>query len=149
MKDKLLQIRMSEKEVEDLKLFTEQIGFKSVSDTVRESLKAFIVIKEREPEGDDFTKYNDSSAILHSINIINNNIDVSDYMVNLLEYFQNGFTVDESLQAKNIELYDSGIYETLKEMVLKSVYHDLLFNRKIDDNISKLIKSIVIESIKK
>lgn len=147
MKDKLLQVRMSEKELEDLKKFTEQIGFKNTSETVRESLKAFTVIKEREPEGNDYAKYCDSHALLYSIKHISKEVDMDKYVENPLKFFLRG--VDEEVKLKNIELYDSGIYETLKETALRSVYNDLLYNRELSDKMKSLIKDIAIESLRK
>lgn len=146
-KDKVFKVRMTEQEIKDLKTFSDESGFKNASEVVRESLKAFKIVKEREPESDNYSKSCDTSCMLHYIDCVNKKLgDFDNYKINPIEFLKGG---NEDKTSKLIEIYDNGLLEGIKEISLRSVYHDLVFNRGIDDNTEKIIKDIAIEILKK
>lgn len=149
MKDKILQIRMSEEEIQDLKNFTEKIGIKNVSDTVRESLKAFQIVKERSPEmNKNMIKINSSNSILWQSRFLCNGFDIQEYFQSdkkeVPEEYE-GTCFDEML----LRMYDDGYFDALKKCVLESIYNDLMMSNNIDEEISNLMKNISVEFLKK
>lgn len=149
MKDKILQIRVSEQELEDLKGFTDKIGFKNVSDTVRESLKVFVDIKEREPRySENIVKANNASNMLWSARFLCNGFDIQEYFLNDEKEVPEEYK-DTDFNSMLIAMHDDGYFNSLKKCVLECIFNDLAFFNNIDEDIESLIKKIAIEYVQK
>ena len=149
MRDKYLKVMMTEEELNEVKEFTKKIGFKNASETARESLKVFKAIKEKEPkDADNFVKMNDASCILWASRLLCTGFDIQNYFSDDKKEVPEeygGMDFDTML----VNMYNDGYFDSLKECVLASIYHDLIFSNEINEKTRNLIKNISVEFLKK
>lgn len=142
-KDKILQIRITDSDYEDLKRKAETQGI-NVSELIRNSVN-FISVKPNEEEkkkNADYVKTCDASSILWASKFIVNEFDIQSFMQEEKK---------EDLDSILLDLYNKKSFESLKKIALNSILHDLTFNDdyKLDKDLEKTLKEIFVKYIGK
>lgn len=142
-KDKLLQIRITDSDYEDLKRKAETQGI-NVSELIRNSVN-FISIQPNEEEknkSSNYVKTCDASSILWAAKFIVNEFDIQSFIQE---------DKKEDLDSILLSLYNKQIFESLKKIALNSILHDLTFNAdyKLDKDVEKTLKEIFVKYIGK
>lgn len=152
MKSKILQVRMTEEELQELKEFTESMGLKSSSEAVREGLKIFINMNERCLKGQDAidaTKISNSSNILVASRGLCDWFELEKYLVGEIEQSK----IPSKYQNMDycntlIAMYDNGEFNNIKFSVLSSIHNDIMLGIDISKENKELIEKIIVDYLK-
>lgn len=134
-KNKLLQVRMSEAEIEELKKTAEFWGMENISDVIRHSINLFINTTKKQPHSNDYVKTCDASSILWASKMLCNSFDIQEYFSEEGE--------KEDLNTILLDLYNTGQFDSLKKCVLDSVLHDLIFNNELAPNVKEALNNLL------
>lgn len=134
-KNKLLQVRMSEAEIEELKKTAEFWGMDNVSDVIRHSINLFINATKKQPHSSDYVKTCDASSMLWVSKMLCNSFDIQEYFSEEGE--------KEDLNTILLDLYNNGEFNSLKKCVLDSITHDLNFNNELDPTVKEALNNLL------
>lgn len=134
-KNKLLQVRMSEAEIEELKKTAEFWGMDNVSDVIRYSINLFINATKKQPHSSDYVKTCDANSMLWASKMLCNSFDIQEYFSEEGE--------KEDLNTILLDLYNNGEFNSLKKCVLDSIVHDLNFNNELDPTVKEALNNLL------
>lgn len=134
-KNKLLQVRMSEAEIEELKKTAEFWGMDNVSDVIRYSINLFINATKKQPHSSDYVKTCDANSMLWASKMLCNSFDIQEYFSEEGE--------KEDLNTILLDLYNNGEFNSLKKCVLDSIVHDLNFNNELNPTVKEALNNLL------